>query len=395
MSTVAASGTSTSLKTANAAAEAIAMARRGLNGREPTMGFAFVSPQHDLGTALEVAEKASGAVPFIGCTTAGEITERGLTHGGLSVLLLATDSMSSEAVMVNGLKQQPESAAQRGCQPYAAMAKEGKARGRVYSSSVLLIDGLSGVGTKVVETMRTNTKSFNQIVGGAAGDEGAFKATLVGSRGRVASDAAAAMHVFGPNPWGVGIGHGLRPKTSRMKVTRAEGNVVHELDGKPAFEAYKTYARERGVELQPETAGRFMIGNELGVYAFDELQTARAPLSVGKDGSLTCAAEVERGSFVCILDGETDSMVAAAKRAAEQARQNLKGQAPAALLLFDCVCRGMILGDRFQLEIDAVKSVFPGVPIAGFLTYGEIARFVQQLQGWHNTTAVVAAIPAS
>jgi hypothetical protein len=72
----------------------------------------------------------------------------------------------------------------------------------------------------------------------------------------------------------------------------------------------------------------------------------------------------------------------------------LKGGRAAGVLLFDCVCRGMILKDQFQKEIDAVRAVFPDVPIAGFLTYGEIARFKGRLDGWHNTTTVVAAIPA-
>jgi len=38
--------------------------------------------------------------------------------------------------------------------------------------------------------------------------------------------------------------------------------------------------------------------------------------------------------------------------------------------------------------------VFPDVPLAGFVTYGEIARFSGRLDGWHNATVVVAAIPA-
>jgi methyl-accepting chemotaxis protein len=87
-------------------------------------------------------------------------------------------------------------------------------------------------------------------------------------------------------------------------------------------------------------------------------------------------------------------MVAAARRAAEESHRNLRGAPAAAVLLFDCVCRGMILGAGFGREIEAVQSVFPGVPVAGLLTYGEIARFKGRLEGWHNTTAVVAAIPA-
>jgi hypothetical protein len=98
--------------------------------------------------------------------------------------------------------------------------------------------------------------------------------------------------------------------------------------------------------------------------------------------------------MVSILDGDPDSsMVAAARTAAEEARASLDGATAAGVLLFDCVCRGMILKNDFRREIEAVCSVFPGVPVAGFLTYGEIARSHVKLDGWHNATAVVVAIP--
>jgi hypothetical protein len=53
----------------------------------------------------------------------------------------------------------------------------------------------------------------------------------------------------------------------------------------------------------------------------------------------------------------------------------------------------MILKGEFRREVAAVRSVFPDVPMAGFLTYGEIARSHDKLDGWHNATAVVAVIP--
>jgi hypothetical protein len=93
--------------------------------------------------------------------------------------------------------------------------------------------------------------------------------------------------------------------------------------------------------------------------------------------------------MVSILDGDPESIISAA----EEARTSLDGGVAAGVLLFDCVCRGMILKNNFQREIDAVRAVFPDVPIAGFLTYGEIARSHVKLDGWHNATAVVVAIP--
>jgi methyl-accepting chemotaxis protein len=98
--------------------------------------------------------------------------------------------------------------------------------------------------------------------------------------------------------------------------------------------------------------------------------------------------------MVSILDGEPDNLVAAARDAAVEASAALGGARAAGVLMFDCVCRGMILKEQFQREIDAVRSVFGQVPLAGCLTYGEIARYTGRLDGWHNATAVVVAIPA-
>src|SRR2546428_4633021 len=96
-------------------------------------------------------------------------------------------------------------------------------------------------------------------------------------------------------------------------------------------------ARSRSfVSLNPSGAGEYLIANELGVMLGDRVARARAPLSVGADGSLTCAAGVRQGSQVAILDGVPKNMVAAARAAAEEAKANLQGAKPAGVLLFDC-----------------------------------------------------------
>jgi methyl-accepting chemotaxis protein len=155
------------------------------------------------------------------------------------------------------------------------------------------------------------------------------------------------------------------------------------------------HASKRGLTIGPSEASAYMIANELGIHFFERIARARAPLSVDARGALTCAASIPEGSMVSILDGEPDNMILAARRAAEAAKAGLEGVPAAGVLLFDCVCRGMILRDDFGREIEAVRAVFGDVPVAGFLTYGEIARRPGNLDGWHNATAVVAAIPAN
>ena len=79
-------------------------------------------------------------------------------------------------------------------------------KGLAFSTTVVLADGLAGVREELVRQIVAQTRALHQVVGGAAGDEGRFKATLVGNGAEAASDMAAAAHVFGAAPWGVGIG---------------------------------------------------------------------------------------------------------------------------------------------------------------------------------------------
>jgi methyl-accepting chemotaxis protein len=394
MTTKTSSGQSVATDSSAATREAVGQALRALGGSEPRFGFIFASPKHALGKCLQTAQELSPDTDFIGCTTAGEITEKGLTHGGLSVMLVAGDAMVHRSAVASGLKADANLVAGKVSRGFSDALGEAKKAGFGHSTSIVLVDGLSGTGDSFVRETIKATRASQQVVGGAAGDEGAFAQTLVGDARQVGADSAAAIHVFGGTPWGVGIGHGLRPTTDKMRVTKAKQNVIYEINGRPAFEVYREHARKRGTELVAATAGSYLIGNELGVFLGDEVVRARAPLSVGADGSLSCAGNISQGSTVCILDGEVAPMISAAKAAAKEALGNLSGAKPAGVLLFDCICRGMILKQSFSEEIAAVRSVFGDVPVAGFLTYGEIADYKGNTDGWHNTTAVMVAIPA-
>ena len=388
------SGASARGDSAAAAREAVAAARARLHGASPAFGFLFAGPKHDLPSLVDAATAEAEGADFLACTTAGEFTEAGLTHDGVAAFLVSSDELSHHVRFASGMKADPHGVALELCQEFDQLKARAFARDRLRATTILLTDGLAGTGEQTLKAVSEATGPFQQIVGGAAGDEGGFVATGVAAGELSGNDAAAALHLFGAQAWGVGVGHGLEPASDPMVVTRAEGNVVYELDGRPAFEVYRQHARQRGVDLTPENAGPYLIGNELGLYFFDEVATARAPLAVGADGSLSCAAEIPSESTVCILAGEPEKMVVGARHAAEEARDNLNGAEAAGVLLFDCVCRGMILEGGFQKEIEAVRSVFGDVPVAGFLTYGEIARYRGRFGGWHNTTAVVLAVPA-
>ena len=389
--TTTATGASSATTSRNALREAMTGALRRL-GRRPTTGFVFCSPTLSLEDVMAMATELQPDAAWLGCTTAGQFTEQGLVNSGLVVMLIAGDELEQELRFSASSASTTASLGEL-CGGIRERAKQARERGRGMATTVALVDGLAGDGEKLVDRVYTELAGISEIVGGAAGDDGQFTRTVVGAGARANSGGAALLHVFSPRRWGVGVDHGLKPATGTMRVTRASGNVVYEIDGRPAFDVYRDYARKKGVDLKPEQAGPFFINNELGIILFNELKKARAPLS-SKDGALTCAAEVPQGAGICILGGSRDDLLAAADRAAREASERLGRHKSAGVLLFDCICRGTILGDDFGREIDAMRAVFPGVPVAGFLTYGEIARYSGRLDGWHNTTAVVTAISA-
>jgi hypothetical protein len=70
----------------------------------------------------------------------------------------------------------------------------------------------------------------------------------------------------------------------------------------------------------------------------------------------------------------------------------LEGRPPIGMLAFDCIARRRVLGaQRVKAEINRLAASSRGLPVAGFYTYGEIAR-TRGTRGFHNQTLVVLSI---
>ncbi|MBV8221262.1 MAG: FIST C-terminal domain-containing protein, partial [Solirubrobacterales bacterium] len=108
--------------------------------------------------------------------------------------------------------------------------------------------------------------------------------------------------------------------------------------------------------------------------------------------SLSSLAEVSQGALVWIMEGDERSVLEATDAAGEDALAALDGHAPLGMIAFDCIARRSVLGEEgIRAEIDRLAMIAPGTPVAGFYTYGEIAR-TRGLRGFHNQTLVVLAI---
>jgi len=378
----------------SAAEQALAEMRSRGQRQDADLVLVFASTNYAFPELLAGVREATGQSALVGASTAGQFTERRWGAESAAVMTIASDSIRFQTGLGTGLKANQKGAVDAALTGFSAANRAARAEGLTHSTCIVCADGLAGHGEDLVEQIHTATGMLAQVVGGAAADAAQFERTDVFFGDASHTDALAITMAFSRSPIGLGVKHGLSAGCESMIVTRSVDNVVHEIDGKPAVKAYETFAEIAGQPFTIETRDTFMITHELGMLTPSGEHKVRAPLSVTEDGGLVMASEVPTGTSVTIMKGTKDGLVAAAEQAARSAQRNLAGAAPAAVLAFDCICRRIFLGDDYQRQVDAFRSVIgDDVPIVGWETYGEIAMSRNQQSGWHNSTSVLAILP--
>ena len=355
----------------------------------------FASTSTPLEAVMKAATQRFPGSVAIGCTTSGEFTEREEGKGQFVAWALAGDDVTVVAGLGTGLRADPEAALTK------AINLGPDDSERPHRMAIMLLDPLSGNGEEASLLAMTLLGPTVRLAGGAAGDDLHFKQTLVACGGQVASDAVVVAVLSSRRPLGIGVKHGHRPMSKPLTVTRAEGSVVYELDGKPAFDVWKEEVRaamkREGHDVDAIAAsdiGGHLLRYELGLISGANEYKIRAPLSKSPDGSVSFACGIPEGAVVRVTSSVEADQISSARDAAQRARKALGGAKVAGALVFDCICRNLILGPKFGSAVKEIEAGLGGAPLAGFETYGEIAMDLGQSSGFHNTTTVVLAFPA-
>src|SRR5215216_6081459 len=211
-----------------------------------------------------------------------------------------------------------------------------------------------------------------------------------------ASDGVAYALLSGEAQPASAVGIGYIPIGSERTVTRSQGNVIYEIDGKPVLEALQEYVPDRALaENWRQYAITFALCFRAPSYIKDEEYVVRTILSVDEtDGSATTQTEVPEGTSVWLSSRDQEKVTTGLDRMVDYIKQVLGGNQPKLVFHFDCVSRGKTMfrdQEKLQLLRQFRQAVSPEVPWAGFYTYGEIGP-VGKHNCYHNYTAVVLAL---
>jgi hypothetical protein len=211
---------------------------------------------------------------------------------------------------------------------------------------------------------------------------------------RVLTDSVVAAGIASSAPLGVGVRHGWRRIGEPMLVTSSRSNRVYTLDDRPALDVY---LEQLGVTepARPDQEGlaRLALTHPFGLHRSNgEDQVRFIDGGDFAERSLSCSAEVPQGALVWIMEGDSRSVLEATDAACGDSLAALGRRPPLGMIAFDCIARRAVLGERgIRNEIGQLAAMAAGAPVAGFYTYGEIAR-TRGVRGFHNQTLVLLSI---
>lgn len=300
---------------------------------------------------------------LIGCSTAGEITGQGVAEETLVLNLIHFDRVRL-TVAVTELTDMDDSrtAGQR-------LGAELKAAGP--RAIVVLGPGVAINGSALIAGLHQAVGDGVTITGGLAGDGSRFQQTLVMTPAGPSSRAVVALGLSGEALcFNHGIFGGWVPFGTLRKVTKASGNVLFELNHKPALDVYRTYLGDYARDL-PSSALLFPFE----MVAADQSKTGliRSILGIDEtDGSLTLAGDIDPDGYLQLMHSNADRLISAAETAATATRDMAPQPDTGLALLVSCVGRKLVLGVRVDEEIEAVADILGRSSVlTGFYSYGE------------------------
>jgi hypothetical protein len=394
MSTKAGVGTSHHHNPNVAGREAAEQALANASLEKPDFVFMFATVGYDQHSLLRAVRGATGGAPLSGCSAEGMINGDDADESNFSVVVMgiSSDELHLTNGLATGLRADSRAAGQQVAQSFSTDVSADAVGLFVFPDGTTVnfdefFAGLEG---------DLSSDRFLPIWGGGAGDNLALVQTYQYCDDEIVSDGVAYALLSGETQPASAIGIGYLPIGGERTVTRSQGNVIYEIDGKPAVEVLQEYLPDSALA---EDWRRYAISCVLCLrapsYMKDEEYVVRTILSLdATDGSATVQTEVPEGTSVWMTSKDQEKFTAGLDRMAEQIKKGLGGNQPKLVLHFDCVSRGKLMfrdQEKLQLLRQFRQAVGPEAPWVGFYTYGEIGPLGKH-NCYHNYTAVVLAL---
>jgi hypothetical protein len=372
---------------------------------KPDFVLMFGSIGYDQRSLVRAVREATGGAPLSGCSAEGTINGDDADESGFSVVVTAisSDELTWTNGLAAGLEADPRAVGKR-------VAKD--LLPHLSADTIGLFVFPDGVKDFVVPTenlidnffagLEENLPSerFLPLWGGGAGNNfnNFASPTYQYCDDEVITDGVSYALLSGEAQAGWAISHACIPIGGERIVTRSKGNIIYEIDGKPAMEVFEEYIPE-GTLIHDRDWFRYAISLALCFrapsYMKDEEYVVRGMPAVSMaDGSITVQTEVPEGTSVWLSSRDKEKISNGFDRMAKQIKEQLGGEKPNLVFQFECGTRGKAMF-RDQEKLHLLKrfrqSLNSDAPWVGFYTVGEVGP-VEEHNLRHLYTSVVLAL---
>jgi hypothetical protein len=398
MATKAGVGTSHHHNPNVAGREAAEQALENAGVAKPDFVLMFASVGYDQHSLLGAVRETTGGAPLSGCSAEGTIDGDNADESNFSVAVTAisSDELQWTNGIARGLEDNPRAVGQRVAQELLPDLSADTIGLFVFP------DGLATNLEHFFAGLEDNLPSerFLPLWGGGAGNSFSLgEPTYQYCDDEVISDGVSYALLSGKVRAGWAISHGLMPIGGERIVTRSQGNIIYEIDGKPATEVLNEYLPE-GALAEDRDWMRYAISLALSFkapsYIKDEEYVVRGVPTVRMaDGSIIVqGTEVQEGTSVWFSSRDKEKIATGFDRMAQQIKEQLGGEKPKLVFQFECLTRGKLMfreQEKLQILRRFRQSLDPDTPWAGFYTIGEIGP-VEEHNDRHLWTSVVLAL---
>ena len=366
-------GQSSDASTARAVTDAVeqGLAQAGVSHADAAL--VFFSAEHSARERelVETIRRAAGTDRIAGCSAAGVLTSNGEVEGGrgLAVMVVSSDQLECQPLLFKPLRERDGDIGAE----LAAVAAPTEASGSLVT---LFPDTYNGQPQRLLESLH-DERGFTPVIGAGASENGAAQATYQLSSAGVTSNAVAGLYLNGSFQSHIEITQGCQPITDPMVITKAERNLIYEIDERPALEVFA------GLLKGPlaEDLRRALMVLFVGLPA-DRLINSVAPgkylirniIGIDPDkGILGVAEEVTEGESMIFAMRDGQRARDDLNQMLQRQVNNLGGRKPAFGFYFNCCGRGSSLYGIPGIDSAYIKQALGDFPLIGMFGGYELA----------------------
>ncbi len=380
-----------------------ALDRGGID--RPGLVVAFCSGQLDHETFFRGVKEVVGAVPVIGGSSIGVITNEHRSYTGFpsGVAIIQADEMQCQIAVAEGIDRDESVAGSLLAGQLSATEKESLLL-LFYDSIKVPASALAppvmNASAPLVEGIQSTLPSQQLILGAGLIADYQFSKTQQFCGSRVQEQSAVGALLTGSFTVYHTITHGCSPLDGKYRtITKMQGAVINELDGVPIVDIIDEIYGDADWRTQHPLNLLTLGVNHGERFAYQEdkfvnrLITGILPDS---SGIQMFEPDLEQGMEIQFMLRDGNNMIASAQHDTEQLMRGIidDGKTPCFALYIDCAGRAAECSHTETEEAAEVQRVMNSyaTPLLGFYSGVEVAPILGKSRGldWTGVVMVVA-----